>query len=441
MTHDHPLPSRGAALLALTLLPLALLAGACAEGSGGSDDNELEILSTPVTEAALSKQYTYQLQTSLIAGPVTFNLLEGPAGMTVSSGGLVRWSPGFADIGSHLVRVEVSNPNESARQSFTLRVSQDLLMGTTLSQRGHVSLSTAQDYVDYYTGHAAYGKLVAFHANWRDDLASAGQIPTLTQVGLTAASMYGFTPVLGLGWTDGSGAPDLDGETIATNSWFNAETRAEFVGMVTDLVTNHTVPYLFLGNETNTYWLGHTQAEWDEWIDVFGEAYLAIKSASPGTMVFTTFQLEHMKGLGSGTTGWTDPPHFQLIADHGAMIDAIGFTSYPYFEHATPAAIPANYYDEIALHWSGPVIFSETGWQAAAEGPYPGGLGDQGAFGATFFDRVQRLDVEYVAWLFLHDFEAPIAGFSTIGMRSNDGLTVRPIDASWRADVVLRERR
>jgi len=422
-------------------LALALALAACGGQTGGSN-SEWKIQSTPPKQAVVREPYSYQVVPGFIPGQLVFTLEEAPAGMTISASGLIRWTPQYADLGPHKVRVEVANPSQTTDQSFTLRVSQGALFGTTLSPRGHVSLSTPQDYVDYYSGHAPYGRVIAFHAAWRDDVASAGQIPALVASGLAAAAQYGFTPAVGLGWTDGSGTPDLTGESSATNSWFNQETRGEFIGLVTTLVTNHAVPYLFLGNETNSYWLTHTQAEWDEWIDVFQEAYLAIKTASPATMVFTTFQLEHMKGLGAGTTGWVDPPHFQLIADHAGMIDAIGFTTYPYFEHASPAAIPAAHYDEIAAHWSGPVIFTELGWLAAPEPPFPGSVGDQDGFPAVFFDRTRNLDLEYATWLFLHDFEDPAAipGFGSIGLRSNDGLTVRPVEAEWQAEVLLRER-
>lgn len=429
------------ALAGLVALALAPSLSGCAEDASGDNDNEFELLSTPGTEAQVGSKYTYQLLWTLAAGPKVFELEQAPAGMTVSSAGLVEWTPAYGDLGSHQVQIEASTLDESATQSFVLRVAQGLVLGTTLSPRGHLSMTSAQDLVDYYSGHAAYGRVIAFHGNWRDDLASAGAIPTFAADGLTAAATYGFTPVIGIGWTDPAGAPDLDGQTDPTDSWFNAETRAEFVGMVTQLVTDHELPYLFLGHETNTYWLTHAQAEWDEWIDVFGEAYLSIKAASPETLVYTVFQLERMQGLGVNA-GWSDPAHFQLVADHGTLIDALGFTSYPYFEYASPAAIPAGHYDEIASHWSGPVVLAELGWLASPEGAFPGGLGDQNAFVATCFDRTRGLDLEAVVWRFLHDFEDPAAlpGFGSIGLRTNDGLTVRPVEASWQSEVALRQR-
>ena len=92
---------------------------------------------------------------------------------------------------------------------------------------------------------------------------------------------------------------------------------------------------------------------------------------------------------------------------------------------------------------SGPVFFAEVGWLAASEPPFPGGIGDQNAFPAVFFDRTKDLDLLGVVWLYLHDIEASAAlpGFASIGLRTNDGLTVRPVEASWQAEVALRERR
>ena len=49
-------------------------------------------------------------------------------------------------------------------------------MGVSLSPRGHSSNSTAQDWIDHYSGHAPWGRIIAFHSNWRDDVESAGQV-------------------------------------------------------------------------------------------------------------------------------------------------------------------------------------------------------------------------------------------------------------------------
>ena len=202
-----------------------------------------------------------------------------------------------------------------------------------------------------------------------------------------AAQTYGFTPVIGFGWTDGAGNPDLDSTGDPTDSWLNAETRDDFLTMVTHFVQAWPVPYLFLGNETNVYWLTHSQAEWDAWISEYEACYDAIKAVRPATVVYTCFQLERMKGLGQHA-GWSDPPHFQLVDDLFAShkADAVGFTSYPYLEYDDPASIPSDYYDEIAAHWSDPVIFTEIGWLAAPSPPYPGSEADQAAFVPRFFD-------------------------------------------------------
>lgn len=427
-----------ARLLAL-LTPLAV---ACS--SGGSSD-ALRITTSPATDAVAGEAYAYTASAAHAKGSVVWALTSAPAGMTVSAGGVVSWSPTQADLGTTTVTLQATDDARSVAQSWDLRTSQGVLLGTTLSQRGHLNHSTAQDYVDYYGGHAPWGEVIAFHSRWRDSVSAAGALPLVAETGLQAAASFGFTPAIGIGWTEGDGTPFLtsDGDP-ADNSWSNAETRAEFLAMLDTLVATYEPPYLFLGNETNAYYLTHTQTEWDEWIEVFEEAYDRIKALSPDTLVSTVFQYERMKGLGSGTTGWTDPPHFDLIDDHvaGGKIDAIAFTSYPYFEYATPATIPADYYDDVAPHWSGPVIFTEIGWLASAEPPYPGGSADQEAFVDVFFDRTASLPLAYVTWLFLHDYDDPgsITGFGSIGLRSNDGSVVRPSDAAWQAAVALRER-
>jgi hypothetical protein len=319
------------------------------------------------------------------------------------------------------------------------------LLGVALSPRGHTSSSTTQDWIDFYSGHAAYGRVIAFHGMWRDHPTGDGEIPALATAAMDAAAHFGFTPVVGLGWSDGAGAPNLTSESEpGNNSWTNAETRSEFLSMVTAFASTRHPPFLFLGNETNSYAVTHSVAEWAAWMSELFACYDAIKAASPSTFVFTTFQLEKMKGLGAATSGWTFAPQWGLLSELSASgkIDGVGFTTYPYFEYADPAAIPNDYYDEIAQHWTGPVLFTEVGWPAVASPPFPGGVAAQADFVPRFFALTERLDRRYAAWLFLHDWdgEATTPPFRGIGLRSNDGSVVRPSDSAWRASVVTLER-
>lgn len=315
-------------------------------------------------------------------------------------------------------------------------------MGVALSPRGHTSGSTNQDWVDHFSGHAPWGRIIAFHTNWRDDLASAGQIPALALVADAAAKDYGFVPALGLGWAGGEGEPDLTSEPdTIDNSWSNQETRDEYLTMVTEVARLHQPPLLFLGNETNSYYRTHSVAEWESWLSVYSACYDSIKVLSPTTSVFTTFNYELVKGVGKNN-GWTYPEDWQPVDDivDTGRLDALGFTSYPYFEYDTPAEIPADYYEEISAHWSGPVIFTEIGWLGAQSPPYAGGEADQVQFISRFFDLSRHLELRYVVWLFLHDWDGQdaVPAFRFVGLRANDG-TPRQADGAWQSEVVGRQ--
>lgn len=423
------------------LLILTLLAGVLACPGCGGDGGAFVIVSVPGGVIVAGQDYSYRITVANEGGKATFFLLEGPTGMEIDPAGRLTWSPEYADLGPHDVEVEVRAAGEMLRQAWTLRVSQGVLLGTALSPRGHTGGSSAQDFEEHYANHDPWGRAIAFHLSWRES--GAGAIPSTARAAMAASRQYGFFPAIGFGWADGAGTPDLaSASEPLNNSWSNQETRALFRIMVTEFARQYRPTTLFLGNETNVYYLSHTQTEWNNWMSELAACYAAIKLVSPQTVVFTTFQYERLKGLGVNN-GWNDAPQLQLIDEltPGMHVDGIGFTSYPYFEYLAPSAIPSGYYQEIETRWDGLVMFTEIGWLAAPSGPYPGSEGHQVDFLEVFFDRSQELNLGYVNWLFLHDWDqqATIPAFFGIGLRSNDGATVREVDAAWQAAVALRQ--
>lgn len=417
------------------VLLLFLAAAGCGGGKG-----VFAFSSSPPRVVVAGKTLSYRLTVANADGAAVFELRDGPAGMTLT-GSLLEWSPEYDDLGSYDVSVEARAGGVAVRQDWTLRVSQGVLMGTALSPRGHTLGSTAQDFVDFYSGHGPWGDLIAFHLSWRET--GAGAIPSTAKAAMTAAEQYGFFPAIGFGWADGDGVPDLRSNSDPlNNSWSNLETRALFRTMVEQFALQYRPPVLFLGNETNAYWLNATPSQWANWLSELVACYAAIKRVSPGTVVFTVFQYERMKGLGAHS-GWSDAAHLQLIDElqEGLHVDAVGFTSYPYLEYDAPSDVPADYYDAIAARWDGLVLFTEIGWLSAPSGPYPGSTADQAEFVDLFFDRSKALPLGYVSWLFLHDWDqqASIPAFAGIGLRDNAGTVVRPADVAWRAAVALRE--
>lgn len=320
-------------------------------------------------------------------------------------------------------------------------------MGTTLSPRGNLANATTEDYVDFYRSNS-HGRIKSIHLAWRDDLASSGDIPAVARAFMTQQANFRFIATVGFGWSDGNGNPqdgaanDFLSSTSepANNTWSNTETRANFKKMVTDFAETYKPAYLFLGNETNAYYVTHTQTEWDNWISEFEECYDSIKTVSPKTIVYTTFQLEKLKGLGI-KTGTTYPEQSAILQDHLASgkIDAFGFTSYPYLQYDAPADIPDTYYSSLLADVGDKkVIYSELGWIATTVAAYQGSE----ALQADFIDRFFLLNEATIAsgqfeaaiWLFLYDYTdyTGIEAFTDVGLRNNSGNIIRAADARWQ---------
>ncbi len=316
---------------------------------------------------------------------------------------------------------------------FTVTRVDGVAFGVTFSPRNFPINQTPGDVIAFLRDHADTGPVVAFHMAWRDSRARSGQIPNTAVFAQEQSQTYGYLPVVGFGFNLATG-PDLTSDSEpGNNTWTNQETRADFLAMVTDYVRRYHPQYLFLGNEINSYFLDVTQPEWDAWVSMFREAYLAIKTESPDTTVFTVFQYERLKGLGV-KNGWSEPPQLDLIDDFAGNIDAFGFTSYPYFEFETPAGIPEDYYDEIAARWAGKVIFTEIAWLADPAIPYTGSLQEHSDFIPRFFDLTSALDLAYVTYFILHDIDGVAVAFRQTGLRENNG-TPRASLAAWQAAI------
>jgi hypothetical protein len=92
------------------------------------------IVSHPLTTAQVGAPYAYQVRAA--NSPTRYTLLEGPAGMTVSSAGLITWTPGWT--GPASVVVETENAYAADTQTFTIQVAPSSLdpSGTALYSSG-----------------------------------------------------------------------------------------------------------------------------------------------------------------------------------------------------------------------------------------------------------------------------------------------------------------
>jgi hypothetical protein len=85
-----------------------------------------DITSSPILTATVGVPYQYDVDNTLSATGsevITYNLDTGPDGMTVSSGGLVNWTPTASQEGNQSVTIIATNVAGNDTQSFSVTVS------------------------------------------------------------------------------------------------------------------------------------------------------------------------------------------------------------------------------------------------------------------------------------------------------------------------------
>ncbi|MHC4841109.1 MAG: CE1 family esterase [Planctomycetota bacterium] len=117
----------------MTVLLAAIVVAGCSNGGGGGTSpgggvgtNIAPVFtSSAPTTATEAVAYAYQATaTDADSDPVTFTLIVAPTGMSVVSGtGLVSWTPGSTQVGTHNVTLQASDGTDNTNQSWVITVS------------------------------------------------------------------------------------------------------------------------------------------------------------------------------------------------------------------------------------------------------------------------------------------------------------------------------
>lgn len=178
--------------------------------------------------------------------------------------------------------------------------------------------------------------------------------------------------------------------------------------MVTEFAATFQPPFVFLGNE-NSFYFEENPKDYANWITFYNDAYAAVKSKSPGTLVGPVFNFEHLSG--SGRLAAYTRPHWEALAAHDpGKMDVVGLTVYPWLQYREPDAIPDGYLDPVLERVKGlPIAITETGWPADKA---PGLQAQWEISEIAQVDFISRLsamvrgkDVRMVNWLFLHPIQ------------------------------------
>ena len=140
--------------------------------------------------------------------------------------------------------------------------------------------------------------------------------------------------------------------------------------------------------------------EYLRFASLYKEAYREVKRISPRTQVFVTFQWEWVRIVDAKEPHGIRE-HTKVIDIFRPELDLVGFTTYPSPFHASPAALPSDYFTWAFHHIrrTDPVMFMEVGWPTAGSGS----AAEQVAFIRRLPELLRGMNVVGLDWSLLHD--------------------------------------
>jgi hypothetical protein len=297
----------------------------------------------------------------------------------------------------------VSNP--------PLRV--ETLRGVSLSPRSYAS----PDFTDFFIKAKEAGKAVTWSGDWAD-LSDPKSAPYVVA---QLAANNGLKPVIIAQFFTQS-----TGKLLRP---LNDSVKQGYMAGAVSFVRAYKPEYIGFGIEVNM--LHETNpADYALFEAFFSEVAKAVKLESPGTKVFTVFQLERLKGLRGGLFGGTD----DLATNDWALLvnfpdaDVIAFTTYPCLVYGDPSELPTDYYSEIATHTQKPIAFTEAGWFRVGPKGWESSPEEQAKFATRYIEQTKDTQPRLLVWSFLYD-QAEAEPFTSMGLLGKDDST----SPAWEA--------
>ncbi len=290
------------------------------------------------------------------------------------------------------------------------------LKGVSLSPKSFQS----SDFTDFFEKAKQTGSIISWAGDWNELSGTKSGGPVVVT---SLASTYGYIPVIEAQFFTQSGGMLLRPLDDATKQIYKDSAAA--------FADKYKPKYLAFGIEVNMLY-EKSPADFDAFAQFYSEVYDAVKVKSPGTKVFTIFQLEKMKGLNGGLFGGTNNPAKSQwsLTDRFPKSDIIAFTTYPGLIYKDPSEIPLDYYSEIKSRTTKPIAFTEIGWHSnASPAGWESSDDEQAEFAVTFFNLTKDLKKEMFIWSFMYD-QNTIEPFNSMGLRRSSG-DAKPAWENW----------
>jgi hypothetical protein len=211
-------------------------------------------------------------------------------------------------------------------------------------------------------------------------------------------------------------------DNLKGEGFTNPDIRAAFIAYAKYLALNYKPAYLALGVEVDMIYRGRGDGSFRNFLSLYFEAYDAVKSVSPDTLVFPTFQYEDMLGLLN--TGSPTLPTWTLVKRFEPKIDMLAVTSYPSLVFDRVSALPLDYYDALKGVIDKPIAFASIGWNSADVASGAPDDGSQPAYLYRALSAAENLDGRLLIWYLGRDPETVPQGFeplANMGLQDSGG--------------------
>ena len=289
----------------------------------------------------------------------------------------------------------------------------ETLRGVSLSPKSYSST----DFTDFFAKVKETGRIVT----WSGDWANLSDPKSAPYIVAQLAANNGLKPIIIAQFFTQS-----TGKLLRP---LNDSIKQEYKAGAVSFVKAYKPEYIGFGIEINMLHES-SPADFASFKAFFSEVAKAVKLESPGTKIFTTFQLERLKGLRGGLFGGANDPttnDWALLGDFPDA-DVIAFTTYPCLVYGDPSDLPIDYYSEIAKHTSKPIVFTEAGWFRVGPKGWESSPDEQARFATTYIDLTKGIHPRLLVWSFLYD-QTVAEPFTSMGLLGKDNST----SPAWEA--------
>lgn len=155
-------------------------------------------------------------------------------------------------------------------------------------------------------------------------------------------------------------------------SFGNPQIRSAFTNFTLRILRQFHPHYLGLGSEVNTYADTHPD-DYPNYLSLYRSTYDRIKSESPGTQVFVTFQWEELNNLIPALAAGKKPlnPNWDQVEAFEPRLDVWAISTYPFVAFGA-SAVPSTYYTPLLLQTARPLAVAEGGIPSQNNGTFKG---------------------------------------------------------------------